>query len=98
MIARADGNYAAGALGFGKLQKLVAGPAFLKTAGHLQVFELAEDLRATEVRQGHGVGAGRMVDGVADALAGGANEVERDFHGVSSGSSHQYRARTPVGG
>jgi hypothetical protein len=48
----------------------------------LEVIELAVDVAAAEAAEGEGIGAGTFVDGGSDAVAGGADRVEGDGHGI----------------
>ena len=71
MVAGAGGDDAAGGLLGGERGDAVECAALFEAAGHLQVFELEEDLLAGHAGEHLGAGAGGAVDGVADALARG---------------------------
>ena len=80
VVAGAGGDDAAAALVGGELEEFVAGAAFFEAAGHLEVVELAVDLGVAELGEAEAVGAGGVVDGVADAGAGGLDVGEGE-HG-----------------
>ena len=61
-----------------KLSKRIARPAFLKTSGALQVFELAKNFHAGDLAQRNGWRAGRIKHRAFDALAGRFDVFERD--------------------
>jgi len=76
VVARAHGNDAAGALIKVELRQLVAGAALFERRGELQVFELQEHLRASDIRERARGHAGRSQQVALQALGGGLNVGE----------------------
>src|SRR5439155_12077213 len=60
----------------GQQQQSIAGTAFLKAAGALQVFQLAENLHAGEVRKRNRAGTRRFEHGAGNAAGGSLDVVE----------------------
>ena len=102
MVAGRDGDDAGPSGRFRQQQQRVAGAAFLEAAGALQVVELAEDMRAGELRQRYRLDAGRLVDAAADALARGEDVVDADHDRRrpvrGSGSARDVAFRTAARG
>ena len=73
VVAGAGGDNSLFTLGFGQGKELVEGSTFLERAGALQVFKLEVERKRNQLREMVGELAGRHVDRIADAGAGGLN-------------------------
>ena len=80
VVARGGGDDAAAARLGGELQQRIARAALLEAAGALQVIELAEDVRAGELRQRNRFDARRQIHAAGDARARGL-DVGEGQHG-----------------
>ena len=86
------GDEPAGPLRLTQGEELVQGAALLVGARHLEVVELEERLGPREPGEGLGAGAGRQVEGVADAFPRRQDVFQRDHGAETTGS----RGAAPV--
>ena len=78
VVASTGGDDTDGTFASGKLQQFVPRSAFLEAPSHLQVIEFAVDVAAAETAEAHGIGAGTVINRIADACTGGADDFQGD--------------------